>query len=361
MILRPASIEELAQAIPTAARLRLRGRGTKRPLSASDEATDVCDVSALSGVIEYSPEECTFTALAATPLAEITELLARHGQWLPCDPPLVDAGATLGGTVATGLNGSCRYRFGGIRDFIIGARIVDGRGRITTSGGKVVKNAAGFLLHQALVGSCGRLAVLAELTFKVFPVPEAFSTVSLTCHDLTAALAVVARLQRARLDLDALDVVQTDADPSAWAVVVRLGGFREALGPRVAALVAAMGAAADLRDGADDAKVWRDAREFAWVPRQHTLVRIPTTLPIVPRVEALLAPSGGRRRHTVAGNLTLVSWPGPLDALDAGLRDLGLCGQVLLGDTASAPFIGAISANPFAERLRHVLDPDGRF
>jgi glycolate oxidase FAD binding subunit len=361
MILRPVSIEELAEVLPTVRRVRLRGRGTKRPLSAGDEATDVCELSALSGVVEYSPEECTFTARAATPLSEITALLASHGQWLPCDPPLVEAGATLGGTVASGLNGSCRYRSGGIRDFIIGARIVDGRGRISTSGGKVVKNAAGFLLHQALVGSCGRLGVLAELTFKVFPVPEAFSTVSLTCADLTAALDLVARLQRARLDLDALDVVQVDADSTAWAVVVRVGGFREALPPRVEALVATMGVAAVVRDGEDDAQVWRDAREFAWVPREHSLVRIPTTLPLVPRVERLLASSGGRRRYAVAGNLTLAAWPGPLDALDAGLRDLGLGAQVLLGDIASAPFIGAITSNAFAERLRHVLDPDGRF
>lgn len=361
MIVRPASIEELAQAIPAATRMRVQGRGTKRPLGAGDDARDVCDLSALSGVVEYAPEECTFTARAATPLSEITALLARHGQWLPCDPPLVDAGASIGGTVASGLNGSCRYRCGGIRDFIIGARIVDGRGRIITSGGKVVKNAAGFLLHQALVGSCGRLGVLADVTFKVFPVPEAFATVSLPCADLDAALEVVARLQRARLDLDALDIAQLDAEAGAWAVVVRIGGFREALAPRVDALAAAMGAAADVRDGADDANVWRDAREFAWVPRAHTLVRIPTTLPIVPRVESLLAASGARRRYAVAGNLTLAAWPGELDPLDAGLRDLGLCGQVVLGDIVSAPFIGAISPNPFAERLRHVLDPDGRF
>lgn len=360
MTLRPGSVEELAQVLATSRRVRLRGRGTKPPLSAAEEATDVCDLSALSGVVEYAPEECTFTARAATPLAEITQLLARHGQWLPCDPPLVEAGATIGGTVASGVNGSCRYRFGGIRDFIIGARIVDGCGRVTTSGGKVVKNAAGFLLHQAMVGSCGRLGVLTDLTFKVFPVPEAFTTVSSPCPDLAEALGLVAGLQRARVDLDALDIVQTDAG-ARWAVQVRIGGFREGLAIRVEALVAAMDAAADVRDGEEDARVWHDAREFAWVPDGHTLVRIPTTLPIVPRVEALLASRGAPRRYAVAGNLTLAAWPGTIDALDAGLRDLGLSGQLLLGEATGAPFIGAITVNPFAERLRRVLDPDGRF
>ena len=95
-----------------------------------------------------------------------------HGQYLPFDPPLTAAGATIGGTVAAGINGPCRYRFGGIRDFLIGARIVDGEAAHPAGGGKVVKNAAGFLLHQAMVGSCGTLGVLAELTFKVFPAPR---------------------------------------------------------------------------------------------------------------------------------------------------------------------------------------------
>jgi len=361
MIVRPTSLEELAEVLPASRRLRPRGHGTKPPLSLADDGTDVLDLSALSGVVEYTPEECTFTARAATPLSEISQLLARHGQWLPCDPPLVDAGGTIGGTVASGLNGSCRYRFGGIRDFIIGARIVDGRGRISTSGGKVVKNAAGFLLHQAMVGSCGRLGVLAEVTFKVFPVPEAFATVTMAQPDLSNALAEVGRLQRARFELDALDVVQTEADGAPWAVVVRLGGFREALDARVETVVAALGAGAEVRHGADDADVWRRAGEFSWVPAAHTLVRIPTTLPIVPRVEALVS-AGGPRRYAVAGNLALVAWPGPLDVLAAGLRDLGLVGQVVLGDAGAAtPLIGAVTSNPFADRLRSVLDPDGRF
>ena len=88
------------------------------------------DLSGLAGIVAYTPEECTFTALAGTRIAEIERALAAHGQYLPFDPPLAAAGATLGGTVAAGLNGSCRYRFGGIRDFLIGARIVDGEGRI---------------------------------------------------------------------------------------------------------------------------------------------------------------------------------------------------------------------------------------
>ena len=108
-------------------------------------------------------------AAPATPVAEIERRLAAHGQYLPFEPPLAGCGATLGGTVASGLNGPGRYRYGGVRDFLLGGTFVDGEGRLVRGGGKVVKNAAGFYLHHLLLGSLGRLGIFVELTFKVFP------------------------------------------------------------------------------------------------------------------------------------------------------------------------------------------------
>ena len=360
MTFRPATLEALAEGIASSPRLRVRAGGTKAPLGAPIDDAVTCDLSGYAGIVEYTPEECTFTARAGTPVAEIARALAAHGQWLPSDPPLVEAGATIGGTIASGLNGSCRYRFGGIRDFVIGARIVDGRGRVSVSGGKVVKNAAGFLLHQAMVGSCGRLGVIAEVTCKVFPKPEAFVTLARAVDGLPQGLDAVARLQRARVDLDALDLVHDGRD--GWSVVVRLGGFAEALAARVAALEPLMDGASTARWEADDAATWQEAREYAWRPAGTTLVRIPSTLPMLPRLESLVGEAARARRYTVAGNLALVAWPGPLDALDAALRDLGLVGQLILGDPRPAgPFLGAVTTNAFAERLREVLDPDGRF
>ena len=91
----------------------------------------------------------------------------------------VDAGATLGGTVAAGVSGPGRFRFGGVRDFILGVRFVDGQGRLLRMGGKVVKNCAGFDLPKFFVGSLGRFGVLAEVTFKVFPAPASRLTLKL--------------------------------------------------------------------------------------------------------------------------------------------------------------------------------------
>ena len=151
----------------TTPRLLAVGAGTKLKLSAVDGVK--VSTSGLSGILEYDASEFTFTALAGTPVREIAAALKERGQYLPFDPMLAEAGATLGGTVAAGLSGPGRFRFGGIRDFILGVRFVDGAGRLLRMGGKVVKNAAGFDLPKFFVGSLGRFGVLAELTFKVFP------------------------------------------------------------------------------------------------------------------------------------------------------------------------------------------------
>jgi glycolate oxidase FAD binding subunit len=351
---RPESVEALAALVPRLPRIRLHGGGSKPGLSAPDPTATTVDLGALSGIVEYRPEECTFTALAATPVRDLDTALARHGHHLPFDPPLVDAGATIGGTVAAGINGSCRYRFGGIRDFIIGARVVDGQGRILHSGGKVVKNAAGFLLHQALVGSCGRLGALTEVTFKIFPAAEVHATLRIPIDGVAAALDLMTALQRTRLDLEALDLLS----PST--VCVRIGGFAEAMPARVEALRRGLVGDVELLEGDDDAQVWRDAREFAWAAGAETLVRVPITPPAVARFDAAVERLDARRRYGLAGNLALVATAASPAQVDALLTPLGLTGQVLRGATV-APFIGAPIANPVDARLRAVMDPEGRF
>ena len=131
-------------------------------------------------------------------------MLAEHGQYLPFDPLLAEAGATLGGTVAAGANGPGRYRYGGLRDFILGVRYVDGEGQIVYAGGKVVKNAAGFDIPKFMVGSLGQFGALVEMTFKVFPKPEAYATLRLECASVVDGANAIIRLTGQPLDLDAV-------------------------------------------------------------------------------------------------------------------------------------------------------------
>jgi glycolate oxidase FAD binding subunit len=351
--LRPTSIDALQATVLSHSRLGVRGGGTKPGLS---RATDVpvLDLSGLDAITEYAPEECTFTAHAGTRLSVLEALLAKHGQYLPFDPPLTDAGATLGGTVAAGVNGPCRYRYGGIRDFVIGARIVDGRGRVIRSGGKVVKNAAGFLLHQAMAGSCGAFGVIAEVTCKVFPAPAVRATVRYETADLETALAGARRLETMRLDLEAIDI---EPPGILW---LRVGGFPEATEPRVSDITAALGPGAEIRRDEADRAAWRDTREYRWLPQGRALVRVPVSPTTLSAFDRVLEWHDAVRRYSLAGTLALVGWNGSLDSLSDALKSLALVGQVLVGPPGR-PFIGALEPNPFHERLRDVMDPDRRF
>lgn len=341
-----------------------RGRGTKPLLLDVKAGTAVLDVSGLRGVLEYDPGEFTFTALAGTPVAEVEDLLARHGQYLPFDPPLVKRGATLGGTVAAGLSGPGRYRYGGVRDFILGLRWVDGRGQLVHGGGKVVKNAAGFDFPKLMVGSLGQLGVIVELTFKVFPRPQSYATYLVEAGSLAAALELQRRLTTAPLDLEALDLAP---GPRGVQVQVRLGGLAEALPARLERLRSIVGEGR-VRDGADDAALWDGVREFAWVPADAALIKVPVTPARIPLLEAALDQTSAVRRYSAGGQVAWLSWPHAVDVLDAELTRLGLAGLAILGPTGSIGStgpMGLIGASPsrhvFAARVKAALDPALRF
>ncbi len=257
----------------TSAHVLPRGNGTKTALSAAPDGVTPLDLAGLSGVIEYQPGEFTFTALAGTRVTEIAAVLAEHGQYLPFDPLLAEAGATLGGTVAAGANGPGRYHYGGLRDFILGVRYVDGEGQIVYAGGKVVKNAAGFDIPKLMVGSLGQFGALVEMTFKVFPKPEAYATLRLDCASVVDGANAIIRLTGQPLDLDACDLEATATGGTLW---VRLAGLADALPARIERLRGVL-VGGDAISGDQEAALWRDARELTWAPPGWTLVKAPVT------------------------------------------------------------------------------------
>jgi glycolate oxidase FAD binding subunit len=367
---RPASIAEVQDAVraaPPGARILARGRGTKPPLSTPPEGALALDVSGLSGIAEYEPGEFTFTALAGTPIAEIDAALAEHGQFLPFDPPLIEAGATLGGTVAAGLSGPGRYRYGGVRDFILGVRYVDGAGEVVRTGGKVVKNAAGFDISKLMAGSLGSLGVLVELSFKVFPKPEAYATLRVPHPTLDDALATLHRLTSSQMDFFAIDLAPT---PDGAILEVRLGGLAAAFPERLARLRSLTGGGDILMD-ATDAAGWRATREFTWRPEDAALVKVPVTPGRIARLETeLIGPSTGSghvhpsppvRRYSAGGQVAWLTWPpAELDGLDAALKALDLTGLVVLGQPGRTR-LGARTGQSFERRVKAALDPEARF
>jgi glycolate oxidase FAD binding subunit len=177
-----AVLEAMAERVRASAQdarpLRPRGGGSK-DFYGNELAGEPLDTRAYAGLVNYEPSELVVTARCGTPLAELERELAANGQMLPFEPPHFGAGATLGGCVAAGLSGPRRASAGAVRDFVLGARLLDGRGRLLAFGGEVMKNVAGYDVSRLLAGSLGTLGVILEVSLKVLPRPAAETTLRL--------------------------------------------------------------------------------------------------------------------------------------------------------------------------------------
>ena len=344
-------IQRIQEAIRSGSSLRPVGGGSKLALSADGNLS----LAGLSGVLEYEPSEYTFTALAGTPLLEVETLLREHGQYLPFDPPFAGAGATLGGTVAAGLSGPGRFRYGGVRDFLLGVTFVSGEGKLVTGGGKVVKNAAGFDFPKLMVGALGAFGVLVELTFKVFPRPEAYATLDVDVGSLEGVVKAVQKLAVSPFEPACLDF-----EPSGR-LLVRIGGTADALRERLERIQALIGREGEVLEGDTDEAVWREAREFAWVPEGHGLVKVPLNPQRVGELERALESYDAPRRYSVGGNVLWLAWPEGAGAreLRTLLSSLNLPALALTG-TWERPLLG-VKKNAFMERIVSVLDPEGKY
>jgi glycolate oxidase FAD binding subunit len=165
--------------------LRIRGGGSKDwyggPL-----AGEILDTRRYSGIVDYEPTELVITARCGTPLAEIEAVLAEQNQMLAFEPPHFGEGATFGGAVASGLSGPRRANSGGVRDFVLGAQLMDGKGEVLNFGGQVMKNVAGYDVSRLLAGSLGTLGLMLELSVKVLPRTVAETTLRFETSEIEA-------------------------------------------------------------------------------------------------------------------------------------------------------------------------------
>ena len=255
-----------------------------------------CDILRLptaGGIVAYEPSELFICARAATPLLEIEKTLAANGQMLAFEPPAFGAGATLGGTIACGFSGPRRVAAGAARDFTLGARVIDGRGRALSFGGRVIKNVAGFDVSRLLVGSFGTLGVIIEATLRVSPAPEAEATLHFEKPDPDDALDFLRRALAAGLPISA----------DAWRggrLALRLAGVQTA----VAGARKKLGG----EEAADGGAFWRAIREHedsffaAAVGRDLWRVVLPPLCPAADFAAGLIEWEGRQRwLHSPAG------------------------------------------------------------
>lgn len=198
-MMRPADLLELSRIVgeakATNTPIEVMGAGSKQAIGQPIEPTVSVSTKSLRGVTLYEPGEMIMAARAGTPIAHIESQLAAHGQMLAFEPldmgPMLggDAGqTTIGGALATNLSGSRRIVAGGARDCVLGLSGVTGAGEVFKSGGRVLKNTAGYNLTQSLAGSWGTLAIFAEIVFRVVPSPE--ETITLLYLGLPDEIAV---------------------------------------------------------------------------------------------------------------------------------------------------------------------------
>ena len=174
--------EHIIAAMEKGEALEVVAGGSKRSygravVAAAGREISVLDVSGLSGIVDYQPNELILVARPGTPLAELEDTLAVQGQQFAFEPPHFGAAATLGGALACNLSGPRRFKAGAARDHLLGFQSVTGRGEVVRGGGKVVKNVTGYDLSKLMCGSFGTLAVLTEVVVKVLPRAESECTV----------------------------------------------------------------------------------------------------------------------------------------------------------------------------------------
>ena len=244
--------------------LRIRGGGSKDFYGQAFQG-EVLDIRPLAGISSYEPSELVVTVRAGTRLAELEAVLVEQGQALAFEPPHFGPDATVGGMVAAGLSGPARASVGAVRDYVLGLRLLNGRGELLTFGGQVMKNVAGYDVSRLLVGSLGTLGVITELSLKVLPVAPSEATLRCGGVSQAAALALLNRWGGQPLPLSASCwLVDPTAQPAQAYLFVRLRGALaavEAACPRLVADVQAAGGSATRMDNTEAGPDWAACRE----------------------------------------------------------------------------------------------------
>src|SRR5439155_5793876 len=207
----PTSADELAAALKGANEAGRAvapvGGGTQLDLGMPPTRLDlVIETTGLNRVVEYEPADLTVTVEAGMRLAELQRILGEQGQFLALDPPAEEA-ATIGGLIATNASGPLRFSYGTARDLVIGTRVANPEGTLTHSGGRVVKNVAGYDLNKLYIGSLGTLAIVIELSFKLAPIPPASATVVGQFSDTASTSSVVGAVVRSPLSPLAIELM----------------------------------------------------------------------------------------------------------------------------------------------------------
>jgi glycolate oxidase FAD binding subunit len=257
-------IDAVCQAAADGRTLRLRGGGSK-DFWGQSLTGEVLSTRDYRGIVSYEPSELVVTVRCGTTLAELEAALAEKGQSLAFEPPHFGDEATVGGMVAAGLSGPARATVGAVRDYILGARFINGLGEHLTFGGQVMKNVAGYDVSRLMAGSWGTLGLITEVSLKVLPVAPAEATLMIAGLAQGPTLDLLHRWGGQPLPLNASAWLRDPtAQPVADYLFVRLRGAVAAVQSAVVKMSAdalALGAQVQAMDNVEAAQDWRASTE----------------------------------------------------------------------------------------------------
>jgi glycolate oxidase FAD binding subunit len=393
--LRPRDTKDVESAVQWALAqkksLEVVGHGTKRAVGRPAQVDATLDLSGLTGVTLYEPEELVLSARAGTPLAEIEALIDLKGQHLAFEPmdfgPLLGgpAGqATVGGVLAANLSGPRRLKAGAARDHFLGFTAVSGRGEVFKSGGRVVKNVTGYDLCKLIAGSWGTLAAMTDVTIKTLPRPETEATVLVLGLDAERAIAAMAAAMGSSCEvagaahLSAAVAARTSDHLATGRSVtaLRLEGVAPSVAHRKGALEELMQPYGMLGsvDAAQSRALWaaiRDVVAFAALGAagERIVWRLSTTPAAGAELARRIAPaSDAEFLHDWAGGLV---WAALAPSQDGGAARVGAaiaaCGghaTLIRAPAALRAAVGAFAPQPEAlaaltRRVKEGFDPQG--
>ena len=298
----PATHEEAAALLRRCSddglRVRPTGAGTKLGWGAAGEPAEVeLSTAGMSDLVEHNEGDLTAVLDAGAPLASGQARFAEAKQMLALDPPLgAGEAATIGGIVASGDSGPLRHRYGAARDLVVGMTMALADGTVAKSGGKVIKNVAGYDLAKLLAGSFGTLGLILRVAVRLHPLADTRVTLRVQAQSGAELGAVAAALSHARLEMEALDATWA---AGSGAVLARFGGAAAAEQAQAAAEVAGGGEVVT-----DDAELWRRQRELQR-SASGVVVRVSGLQAELPRVVEAAEPTGA----TLVGRAALgISW-----------------------------------------------------
>jgi glycolate oxidase FAD binding subunit len=344
---------ELAEALAGAqGSVRVRGAGTKLAWAAPRNGAVELSTEGLDSVLEHNEGDLTAVLEAGVPLAVAQRRFAEAGQMLAIDPP--GDSATIGGVVATNDSGPLRARYGGVRDLVVGMRVALADGTVAKSGGKVIKNVAGYDLAKLFVGSFGTLGAILEVSVRLHPLPPATATALALSNDPDALGRAALALSHARLEQLGLDV-RWEGDGGA--VLARFGGATAV--PQAEAAARLLG---DAKLVEDDDPLWQAQRDAQRSPAGLVVkvsalqTDLPDLVRVARRFEAVLVGRAGLGLHWL--RLDEGDQGGLVKALRERFRAVVLDHPPGVEPGPHQP--DSSGARLLAERVKARFDPEGR-